>query len=92
MLEGVKLGQSHHHESQGRRTESGDGCAKVAQHGCLGITHLALDRDLRTHIDTAEPPAEDGDGDSGPDKSRGDKHHSEELEEHGSRDVDEPAK
>jgi hypothetical protein len=66
-----------------RRTESGDGRAKVTQHGRLGIAHLALDRDLRFHVDTAEPRAEYGDGDSGHGKYWREVYYSEEFEEHG---------
>ncbi len=68
---------------RGRRTDSGEGRAKVAQHGRLGRGHLALDRDLGLHVDMAEPRAEHGDSDSGHGKYRCEVHHSEELEEEG---------
>jgi hypothetical protein len=55
----------------------------VTQHGRLGIAHLALDRDLRFHVDTAEPRAEYGDGDSGHGKYWREVYYSEEFEEHG---------
>ena len=65
------------------RTESSYGSAKVAQHGRLGIAHLTLDCDLRFHVDTTEPRAKHGDGDSGHRKYWRKVHNGKELEEHG---------
>ncbi len=54
----------------------------MAEHGRLGIAHLALDRDLGLHVDTSEPRAEYGDADSGYGKHRCEVRHSDELNEH----------
>ena len=64
----------------------------MAQHGRLSVAHLALDCDLRIHVDTTEPRAKHGDGNSWHGKHRCEIYHSEELEEHGGRDFDKPAK
>ncbi len=54
----------------------------MAEHGRLGIAHLALDRDLGLHVDMAEPRAEHGDTDSRHGKYRCEVHHSDEFKEH----------
>lgn len=63
-------------------TDTSNGCTEMAQHGRLGVAHLALDGQLRLHKHVTTDASCDGDHDGRDDEDRREQDDGEHLQEH----------